>query len=155
MRISGVYAFINGVALVASLYLVIVGIQNGNYPVASLLTFAVTVVSLSQSLGSLVESSSLLYDTLLFMQKYYQFLNKKDALTTPKMPQLCQTNHLQLNFAMFLLLTLKRITKPFYNTSILSLIPVQLWRLWAKTALVSPRWLSSYYAYTMFLRVRF
>ena len=84
MRISGVYAFINGVALVASLYLVIVGIQNGNYAVASLLTFAVTVVSLSQSLGSLVESSSLLYDTLLFMQKYYQFLNKKDALTTPQ-----------------------------------------------------------------------
>ncbi|MCZ2733930.1 ABC transporter ATP-binding protein [Lacticaseibacillus rhamnosus] len=84
MRISGVYAFINGVALVASLYLVIVGIQNGNYPVASLLTFAVTVVSLSQSLGSLVESSSLLYDTLLFMQKYYQFLNKQDALTTPQ-----------------------------------------------------------------------
>lgn len=105
MRISGAYAIVNGVALVVSLYLVIVGIQRGSYPVASLLTFAVTVVSLSQSLGSLVESSSLLYDTLLFMQKYYKFLSRKDTLdipgktiSLPKVPFAVAFNHVSFAY---------------------------------------------------------
>ena len=81
MRVSTFFAIVNGTALVVSLYFVVKGISSGQYQSASLLTFTAAVVAFGQNLGALVEETSLLYDSLLFMKKYYSFLHKPDTLT--------------------------------------------------------------------------
>lgn len=80
MRVSALFSVTNGAALIISLYLVVQGISAGTYEPASLLTFTAAVVAFGQNLSAIVEGSSLLYDSLLFMKKYYAFLSKPDTL---------------------------------------------------------------------------
>ena len=80
MWIATLFTGITALAILASLGLVINGIQSQVYAVAALLTFSATVVSLTSTLNNLVEGTNMLYDTLLFMQKFYDFLDRSDPM---------------------------------------------------------------------------
>lgn len=56
-------------------YLVIAGTLSGVYLVGSILVFSSSILYTTQSISQFVENSSMLYDTLLFMQKYFSFIS--------------------------------------------------------------------------------
>ena len=54
---------------------IIKGTFSGSFLVGSILIFSSSILYTTQSISRLVEDSSLLYDTLLYMQKYFDFIN--------------------------------------------------------------------------------
>lgn len=56
-------------------YTIIGGAFSGSFLVGSVLVFSSSILYTTQSISRLVEDSSLLYDTLLYMQKYFDFIN--------------------------------------------------------------------------------
>lgn len=56
-------------------YLVIAGTLSGVYLVGSILVFSSSILYTTQSISQFVENSSMLYDTLLFMKKYFSFIS--------------------------------------------------------------------------------
>ena len=54
---------------------IIKGTFSGTFLVGSILIFSSSILYTTQSISRLVEDSSLLYDTLLYMQKYFDFIN--------------------------------------------------------------------------------
>lgn len=58
---------------------IINGTLAGSFLVGSILVFSSSILYTTQSISRFVEDSSLLYDTLLYMQKYFDFMNLKSS----------------------------------------------------------------------------
>lgn len=80
MTVSVVFIGISSGISIFSLYWFIQSIQNNTLPVGALLTFTTSIIYINQSLSSLIEESSLLYDTLLYMEKYFAFMNTESDI---------------------------------------------------------------------------
>ncbi|MCX2454648.1 ABC transporter ATP-binding protein [Lacticaseibacillus nasuensis] len=90
MSRSVVFVILDAVAVTISLVAVIHGIQTNQYQLSSLLAFTAAVTALAQTLSELVEGSSMLLDTLLYMQKYFHFLTLREPTEfhgTKQLPQ--------------------------------------------------------------------
>lgn len=75
MAFSIIFIGISSGISIFSLYWFIKSIQNNSIPIGALLIFTTSIIYINQSLSSLIEESSLLYDTLLYMKKYFGFIN--------------------------------------------------------------------------------
>jgi ATP-binding cassette subfamily B protein len=78
MRIAILFLVVSVLLSTFSLLWMINAIQQGHAGIGGLLVFASTLTATSGSIYSLIENSSLLYDTLLYMQKYFGFMNYQD-----------------------------------------------------------------------------
>lgn len=77
---SAFFLVISAIVSIVSFVYIIKGIQKGDFSVGSILVFSSSIVYAVQGIGRLVEDSSLLYDTLLYMEKFFNFLNLKNTL---------------------------------------------------------------------------
>lgn len=57
----------------------VIAIKNGRINAGSFLIFVSALTSIASSLYALIENSSMLYDTLLYMQKYFVFMQYQEA----------------------------------------------------------------------------
>ncbi|MGV3489635.1 MAG: ABC transporter ATP-binding protein [Tuberibacillus sp.] len=58
-------------------YWVILGAVNGNFSAGDILLFSQSILMAQQSVQAVIEESNLLYDTLLYMKKFFGFLSIK------------------------------------------------------------------------------
>lgn len=65
-----------------SFWWVVTGVLNNTFTAGDILIFASSILLARQSLASFIENSSLLYDTLLYMEKYFKFISLKSDITS-------------------------------------------------------------------------
>ncbi|MFT8324162.1 ABC transporter ATP-binding protein [Oenococcus sicerae] len=58
----------------------VLSIQAGRFKVGALLTLTSAIGYIAENIFSMIEDSSLLYDTLLYMEKYFNFLKSSDTI---------------------------------------------------------------------------
>lgn len=76
--ISTIFLFITASISVASFIYIIFGIKNKIFEIGAILVFSNSIIYALQNVSRIVEESSLLYDTLLYMEKYFNFINLKN-----------------------------------------------------------------------------
>lgn len=81
---SIVFLIFTSLASVWSFMYIVNDIQRGRLGVGSILVFSSSVIYILQSSTRFVEDSSLLYDTLLYMDKYFTFLSLADKSADTK-----------------------------------------------------------------------
>ena len=81
---SIVFLIFTSLASVWSFMYIVNDIQRGRLGVGSILVFSSSVIYILQSSMRFVEDSSLLYDTLLYMDKYFTFLSLADKSADTK-----------------------------------------------------------------------
>lgn len=81
MWISLVFLGISVSLSIASLVWMIIVIEQGKVSTGGFLVFVSTLTATADGVYSFIENSSLLYDTLLYMQKYFDFMNVKETNT--------------------------------------------------------------------------
>ncbi len=84
--ISSIFLFVTAIISVISFIYVIKGIQKGIFETGAIFVFSSSIIYSIQNVSRIVEEGSLLYDTLLYMQKYFDFLNLKNHSTEKKLP---------------------------------------------------------------------
>ncbi|MFT8470209.1 MAG: ABC transporter ATP-binding protein [Oenococcus sp.] len=67
------------ISILALLWFVF-SIQAGRFRVGALLTLTSAIGYIAENIFSMIEDSSLLYDTLLYMEKYFNFLKSSDTI---------------------------------------------------------------------------
>lgn len=77
MIASIIFISLGSMVSIVSLFWFIQSIRRGQIQIGALLTFTTSIIYINQSLSSLVEESSMLYDTLLYMKKYFTFMDMK------------------------------------------------------------------------------
>ncbi|WP_158661767.1 ABC transporter ATP-binding protein [Enterococcus timonensis] len=97
MWVSLVFMIFSSGVSIYSLAWFVSEIQEGNLAIGALLVFTSAIVSLNQTITTIVQESSLLYDTLLYMQKYFAFMDYQDFLSETNQP-LKLTNQSQITF---------------------------------------------------------
>lgn len=79
MWISLAFLAISVILSIASLIWMVTVIRRGQVSAGGFLIFVSTLTATSSSVYAFIENSSLLYDTLLYMQKYFDFMHVKEA----------------------------------------------------------------------------
>ncbi|WP_439424641.1 ABC transporter ATP-binding protein (plasmid) [Oenococcus alcoholitolerans] len=71
---------ISSVICVFALLWFVLSIQAGRFRVGALLTLTSAIGYIAENIFSMIEDSSLLYNTLLYMEKYFNFLKSSDTI---------------------------------------------------------------------------
>jgi len=79
---SIVFIGIGMVGIGFSFWWVVTGVLNNTFTAGDILIFASSILLARQSLASFIENSSLLYDTLLYMEKYFKFISLPSDITS-------------------------------------------------------------------------
>lgn len=74
-KVSVLFLIITAIISVLSFYYVLIGIIQGKFEMGAILVFSSTIVYAMQSTSRIVEETSLLYDTLLYMKRYFSFID--------------------------------------------------------------------------------
>lgn len=82
--ISTIFLFITASISVISFIYVIYGIKQYKFEIGAILVFSTSIIYALQNVSRIVEESSLLYDTLLYMQKYFNFISHKNSFSLGK-----------------------------------------------------------------------
>ncbi|UQS84459.1 ABC transporter ATP-binding protein/permease [Apilactobacillus apisilvae] len=101
---SLIFLLISAFLSVFSLVWIIQKIRNNEISAGSFLVFVSTLTATTASVYALIENSSLLYDTLLYMKKYFNFMNIKEqndysgTLAFPNDFKSIDYNHLSFSY---------------------------------------------------------
>lgn len=80
LAISIFFILLSCILSFLSFYWIINEIVKGALEVGSILVFSSTILYTTQGISALVEESSLLYDTLLYMEKFFKFMALKNNI---------------------------------------------------------------------------
>lgn len=94
-RVSVLFLFVTALISIVSFYYVLTGVLKGNFEHGAILVFSSSIVYSMQSTSRIVEESSLLYDTLLYMQRYFNFI-EFDMNTTQGDQYISEFNNLSI-----------------------------------------------------------
>ena len=72
---SSLFTFIAVIGIGLSFWWIVKQVVIGNATAGDILIFSSAIILARQSLASMIEDSSLLYDTALYMEKYFNFMN--------------------------------------------------------------------------------
>lgn len=95
---SIVFVGIGMVAIGFSFWWVVTGVLNNTFTAGDILIFASSILLARQSLASFIENSSLLYDTLLYMEKYFKFISLPSDITSGKKILSLENNAFTIRF---------------------------------------------------------
>lgn len=73
--VSAIFLVITTIISVSSFIYVIFEIKNGKLGIGSIMVFSTSMIYSSNAVVRLVTDSSMLYDTLLYMEKFFDFIN--------------------------------------------------------------------------------
>lgn len=76
-RSSVYFLFVTALLSVGSFIYIVYAIRNGTLGIGSVMLFSSSIVYAMNSMSRLIEDSSLLYDTLLYMEKFFNFIGIK------------------------------------------------------------------------------
>lgn len=79
MWVSLLFLAISTLLSIGTLVWMIHDIQSGKLPTGAFLIFISTLTATTSAVYSLIENSSLLYDTLLYMEKYFTFMHVQET----------------------------------------------------------------------------
>ncbi|MBS4761394.1 ABC transporter ATP-binding protein [Carnobacteriaceae bacterium zg-ZUI252] len=82
--ISISFLFLTGLISLGSFLYVINGVLNHHFLPGAILIFSSSIVYAMQSTSRVIEESSLLYDTLLYMEKYFNFMSISSSTSVNK-----------------------------------------------------------------------
>lgn len=77
---SSLFLILAALVSMASFFYIVRRIQLGHLPLGSILVFSSSIVYATQSIYRLIEDASLLVDTLLYMKKYFDFMEIENSL---------------------------------------------------------------------------
>ncbi|TKI53843.1 ABC transporter ATP-binding protein [Lysinibacillus mangiferihumi] len=95
---SIVFVGIGMVGIGFSFWWVVNGVLNNTFTAGDILIFASSILLARQSLASFIENSSLLYDTLLYMEKYFKFISLKSDITSGEKILSLEKNEFTIRF---------------------------------------------------------
>lgn len=99
MRLSFFSALMSVLISLISILWFISEVMKGNIMVGSLVAFANALSYMNESAGGLVEHTSMLYDTLLYMEKYFDFMNRKDDVQNKETCQCFDSHYETIHFS--------------------------------------------------------
>ncbi len=79
---SIIFVGIGMVGIGLSFWWVVTGVLNNTFTAGDIVIFASSILLARQSSASFIENSSLLYDTLLYMEKYFKFISLRSDITS-------------------------------------------------------------------------
>lgn len=77
---SSLFLLITGMISIISFIFVINGIKNNKYEIGAIIIFSNAIIYSITNISRIVEEGSLLYDTLLYMEKYFNFMKIKNNI---------------------------------------------------------------------------
>jgi len=95
---SIVFIGIGMVGIGFSFWWVVTGVLNNTFTAGDILIFASSILLARQSLASFIENSSLLYDTLLYMEKYFKFISLPSDITSGEKILSLEKNEFTIRF---------------------------------------------------------
>ncbi len=95
---SIVFVGIGMVGIGFSFWWVVNGVLNNTFTAGDILIFASSILLARQSLASLIENSSLLYDTLLYMEKYFKFISLRSDISSGEKLLCLEQNEFTIRF---------------------------------------------------------
>ncbi|MFJ7669393.1 ABC transporter ATP-binding protein [Lysinibacillus sp. NPDC097195] len=95
---SIVFVGIGMIVIGFSFWWVVTGVLNNKFTSGDILIFASSILLARQSLASFIENSSLLYDTLLYMEKYFKFISLPSDITSGEKVLTLEKNDFTIRF---------------------------------------------------------
>lgn len=95
---SIVFVGIGMVGIGFSFWWVVTGVLNNTFTAGDILIFASSILLARQSLASFIENSSLLYDTLLYMEKYFKFISLPSDIASGEKRLSLEKNEFTIRF---------------------------------------------------------
>ncbi len=78
--VTTLFLFLTGMISVGGFVYIIFAVKHGGYEVGSIIVYTSSIVYTIQASSRLVEDSSLLYDTLMYMKSFFEFLGIEDDI---------------------------------------------------------------------------